>query len=160
MSLIQGLSFSEKRILCADPFCSAEELSELVRDDNLWIRIFVAKNPGLSAENIALLARDESDEVLWLIAQHPNASAKTLDFLAQKRYSPIRFEVARNRNTSSRTLCRLENDEDLCVRAAAKSNPNWGKSFQLSLDEQLEISQMMQTEKSVNLNSKTCGYVR
>ena len=98
-------------------------LQELAKDEDVIVRAEVAKNKNTSEVTLSKLANDDDSIVRLNVAGNVQASISTLDQLASDGNEDIRIGVACNTRTSEETLEKLASDKSEHVRYSVISNP-------------------------------------
>jgi len=99
-------------------------LARLSKDNDVYIRQYVAANNNTPPEALALLAKDNDGDVRQLVAKNSNTLPETLVLLAKDYHAFVRMSVADNKNTPTETLAFLAKDNDEYVRRNVAENNN------------------------------------
>ena len=105
-----------------NPQTPPEELTQLARDENGWVRAVVAGNPKTPPEALTQLARDEYWQVRTAVARNLHAPTGVLTQLAGDENGWVRAAVAWHPKTPPAVLAQLAGDDNGWVRSAVAWN--------------------------------------
>lgn len=117
---------------------SHKTLRRLSRDEEVSVRVEVAKNPHTPLRTLRRLSWD-SHYVIAALPENPKTTPRMLRRLSRVQNTAVKAAVARNPKTPKRVLKRLSRENLSVVREVA-GNPNISMrtSIYLALDDDLE----------------------
>ena len=140
--LVKDEDLYVRKEVAKNPNTPVEILRKLARDGDEYVRYYVAGNPNTPIDILRKLADDEDWRVRAGVPRNPNTPVDILIKLAEDVYSGVRYEVAMNPNTPSEVLTKLAEDEDDSARYNVARNPNTPVEAlrKLAMDEDDDVS--------------------
>ena len=140
--LVKDEDLYVRKEVAKNPNTPVEILRKLARDGDEYVRYYVAGNPNTPIDILRKLADDEDWRVRAGVPRNPNTPIDILRKLAEDVYSGVRYEVAMNPNTPSEVLTKLAEDEDDSARYNVARNPNTPVEAlrKLAMDEDDDVS--------------------
>lgn len=110
------------------------DLQKIYVKQDLYIRLFLAKNPNLIQEVQEILAKDPHQYVRMNLAQNPSLLPEIQDILCQDEHLYVRSFLAGNKNLTLKVKEILKKDSsDYVLFCLEKSHGGTGKIILLSL---------------------------
>ena len=105
-------------------------LRKLAKDEDHWVRAYVAENPNAPEDVLRELVDDKEYLVRRDLALNPNCPADVFRQLAEDTHSWVRRDLASNPDIPVDVLIKLANDEEYSVVEIAIKNPNWNSKLE------------------------------
>ena len=118
-----------RRALAARADLSINQMHALSLDQDLWVRVWLARNPAIDRNTMLYLAEDLEDEVRRGVARNSRCPLAVLQKFANDASAWVRAAVAYQANASTDLLVALATDQDVDVLSGVASNSHTPKAI-------------------------------
>ncbi len=111
-----------RRALASRADLSINQMQFLSMDTDVWVRVWLARNPAIDRNTMLHLAQDEEHEVRRGVARNTRCPLSLLEKFALDDSAWVRAAVAYQANASADLLVQLASDDDVDVLSGVASN--------------------------------------
>ncbi|MEM0550211.1 MULTISPECIES: hypothetical protein [Aeromonas] len=104
-----------------DPTTSSQDLEELAKHENRWVRAYVAENPNVNVDTLSKLAKDDDCVVIKAVISQPATPTSALEFIVKNLQGTADIYTILNRpaiDESLQLLLASHESEDVRVALA------------------------------------------
>ena len=128
-SMLNDEAPAVRRALAARADLSINQMHALSLDQDLWVRVWLARNPAIDRNTMLYLAEDLEDEVRRGVARNSRCPLALLEKFANDDSAWVRAAVAYQANASRDLLVALATDQDVDVLSGVASNSHTPKAI-------------------------------
>ena len=128
-SMLNDEAPAVRRALAARADLSINQMHALSLDQDLWVRVWLARNPAIDRNTMLYLAEDLEDEVRRGVARNSRCPLALLEKFANDDSAWVRAAVAYQANASRDLLVALATDDDVDVLSGVASNSHTPKAI-------------------------------
>ena len=121
-SMLSDVAPAVRRALAAREDLSINQMHALSLDQDVWVRVWLARNPAIDRNTMLYLAEDLEDEVRRGVARNSRCPLTLLEKFANDASAWVRAAVAYQTNVSVDLLLQLATDQDVDVLSGVASN--------------------------------------
>ena len=128
-SMLSDVAPAVRRALAAREDLSINQMHALSLDQDVWVRVWLARNPAIDRNTMLDLAEDLEDEVRRGVARNSRCPLTLLEKFANDASAWVRAAVAYQANVSADLLVQLATDQDVDVLSGVASNSHTPKAI-------------------------------
>lgn len=128
-SMLNDRAPAVRRALAAREDLSINQMHALSLDQDVWVRVWLARNPAIDRNTMLYLAEDLEDEVRRGVARNSRCPLTLLEKFANDASAWVRAAVAYQANVSADLLVQLATDQDVDVLSGVASNSHTPKAI-------------------------------
>lgn len=128
-SMLNDHAPAVRRALAAREDLSINQMQALSLDQDVWVRVWLARNPAIDRNTMLYLAEDVEDEVRRGVARNTRCPLAFLEKFVNDVSAWVRAAVAYQANVSADLLVQLAKDQDVDILSGVASNSHTPKAI-------------------------------